>query len=143
MAIYLNGVGTSAVLLTVSGTTLTDHVRSVDIHFEYDRVDVTAMNATNKAFLVGLPESTMTVEFYQDFAASSVDATLSPLLGSSTGATVVFQTSGATVSTANPKYSAVMGIFTYDPVNGAVGEASTTSVEFRPISGTGITRGTS
>lgn len=143
MAIYLNGVGTSAVLFQVNATDLTDHVRSVDIHFEYDRVDVTAMNATNKAFLVGLPESTMTVEFYQDFASGKVDATLSPFLGSSTGATILFQTSGTTVSTTNPKYSAVCGIFSYDPVNGAVGEASTTSVEFRPISGTGIVRGTS
>ncbi len=143
MAIYLNGVGTGAVLFSINGTDLSDHVRSVDIHFEYDRVDVTAMNATNKAFLVGLPESTFTVEFYQDFAASKVDATLYPFLGSSTGCTVLFQTSGTTVTTTNPKYSAVCGIFSYDPVNGAVGEASTTSVEFRPVSGTGITRATS
>ena len=143
MAIYLVGVGATSSLFSVGGVDLTDHVRSIDISQTYDQVDDTAFNATNRAFLVGLSDSQMTVEFYQDFASSKVDATLYPLLGSSTGATIVFQTNGATVSATNPKYTMVGAIFDYHPVNGAVGEVSTTSVPFKPISGATLVRATS
>ncbi len=143
MAIYLVGVGTSSSLFSVGGTDLTDHVRSINITQQYDQVDDTAFGATNRAFLVGLSDASMEVEFYQDFASSKVDATLSPLLGSSTGATILFQTSGTTVSTTNPKYTMVGAIFEYHAVNGAIGEVSTTTVPFKPVSGQTLTRATS
>lgn len=143
MAIYLVGVGANSSKLTVAGVDLTDHCRSVDINQTYDQVDDTAFNAVNRAFLVGLSDASITVEFYQDFASASVDATLSTYLGSSTGATVIFQSNGATVSATNPKWTQVSGIFEYHPVNGTIGEVSVTSVTFKPISGQTLTRATS
>lgn len=143
MAIYLVGVGANSSKLTVGGVDLTDHCRSVDINQTYDQVDDTAFGAVNRAFLVGLSDASITVEFYQDFAASSVDVTLTPLLGSSTGTTVVFQSNGATVSATAPKWTQVSGIFEYHAVNGAIGEVSTTNVTFKPISGQTLTRATS
>lgn len=143
MPIFLQGVGANSFKLTYSGVDLTDHVKSVTINQEYDQVETTAMGAVNKAFAVGLSDASVEVEFYQDFDASKVDATLSPLLGSSTGATLVIQTSGATVTATNPKYTMVAAIYNYNPIAGSVGEASMTSPTFRPVSGTTLTRGTS
>ncbi len=143
MAIYLVGVGANSSLFSYNGVDLTDHVRSIDIAQQYDQVDDTAFGATNRAFLVGLSDATVTVEFYQDFASSKVDATLNAFLGSSTGATLIFQSSGTTVSTTNPKWTMTAGIFEYHPVAGAIGEVSTTTVPFKPISGTTLVRATS
>jgi hypothetical protein len=143
MAIYLQGVGASAVLFTVGGTDLTDHVRSLTINQDFDDIDITPMNAVSKQHAVGLRDDSWEVEFFQDFAAGSVDAVLSPLLGSSTGATLVYQTSGTTVGTSNPKYSMVGNLFSYQPVNGEVGAASMITVTFMPAQGSSTTRATS
>lgn len=143
MAIYLQGLGASAVLFKVGTVDLTDHVRSITISEDFDTVDITAMNAVSKASAVGLRDDEWTVEFYQDFASGKVDATLSPLLGDSTGATLLFQTSGTTVSATNPKYTMVGCLYSYQPVDGAVGDASMINVTFKPAAGSSTTRGTS
>lgn len=87
----------------------------------------------------GLKSGNLSIEFQQDFAASEVDATLWPLLGSTT-AFEVKPTSGA-VSSTNPKYSGNVLVNQHIPVANAVGELATMSVSF-PTSGT-ITRATS
>lgn len=143
MAIYIQGVGANSILVTYAGTTLTDHVRQITVSMETEDVDVTAMGATSRAHAPGLRDDYIEVEFYQDFAASSVDATLSTYVGSAAGATLVVQTSGSTVSATNPKYTLVGSPYTYQPINAAVSDASTTTVRFLPAAGQAITRGTS
>lgn len=143
MAIYLQGVGANSILVTYAGATLTDHIRSITINENYDEVDVTAMTATAHAIIPGLRNDSIDIEFYQDFAASSVDATLNTYIGSTSGATLVIQSSGSTVTATNPKWTLVGAPMTYSPLNAAVGEASTTTVTFKPVAGQSITRGTS
>lgn len=143
MGIYILGVGSTSSLITYAGTTLTDHVESVEINYSYDQVEVTSMNATSKAYAPGLRDDEITINFYQDFASASVDATINSYVGSSTGATLVIQTSGSTVSTTNPKYTFVCAPFEYQPLSGKVGEASMTSVKFKGLAGSAITRATS
>ncbi len=143
MAIYLQGVGANSFLVTYAGATLTDHIRSLTIHQSYDEVDITAMGAVAHAVVPGLRDDSVDIEFYQDFASSSVDATLTNYLGSSTGATLVIQSSGSTVSSTNPKWTVVSAPLTYEPLNAAVGEASVTTVTFKPVAGQSISRGTS
>lgn len=143
MAIYLQGVGSTACKFTVGGVDLTDHLRSITINQDFDDVDITASNATSKAHAVGLRSDSWDVELYQDFAASSVDQTLYTLLGTSTGTTIVYQTNGGTVTTTNPKYTMVANLFSYQPVSGSVGDASMLTVKFMPAQGSSTTRGTS
>lgn len=143
MAIYLQGVGANSFAVTYAGTTLTDHVRSCTINMASDDVDITAMGATSHAHVPGLRDDWIEIEFYQDFAASSVDAALNGYVGSAAGATMVIQTSGSTVSTTNPKYTLVCSPYQYQPVNAAVGEASTTTVRFLPAASASIARATS
>lgn len=143
MAIYIMGVGTTAAKLTVGGVDLTDHVRSITINQDYAAVDITALNAVAVSNSPGLIDDTWEIEWYQDFAASKVDATLYPLLGSTSGATFIFQTNGGTVSTTAPKYTLVGTLYTYEPVAGTVGDASMTTTTIRPIAGGYTARATS
>jgi hypothetical protein len=116
--------------VTVNGVDLSNHVDSVEVQTNVDDVDITAMGASAHQHAPGLRNDKITVNFLQDFAASSVDATLFPLL-SSTGFSVVVVPVNATVSTTNPSYTATCVLFTYSPLSGKVGERSDTSVEFQ------------
>lgn len=121
---------------------LSDHVESVTIDMSYDDVEITAMGATAHSFTPGLRQDTITVNFFQDFAAGKVDATINPQLGSTTGAALVVKPTSAAVSSTNPSYTMTAVPFSYNPLDGSVGEASQTSVEFRPAAGGAITRAT-
>jgi len=116
--------------VTVNGVDLSDHVDSVEVQTNVDDVDITAMGASAHQHAPGLRNDKITVNFLQDFAASSVDATLFPLLGN-TGFTVKVVPVNTTVSTTNPSYTATCVLFTYSPLSGKVGERSDTSVEFQ------------
>jgi len=143
VAIYLQGVGTTAILVSYAGQDLTNHVKSLTINMDYADVDVTAMNAVSVAHAPGLRDDSVEVEFFQDFAASSVHATINTYVGSSTGATLLIQSSGATVTATNPSFSMVAAPFTYQPMQGTVGDASMTTVSFMPVAGSSITVNTS
>jgi len=116
--------------VTVNGIVLSDHVRSVSISMESDEVDVTGMGATAKERLLGIRDDKFEVEFYQDFAAGSVDATLAPLVGVNTPFPVEVKPTSGAVSATNPKYTANCVLKSYSPLDGSVGDASTMKVTF-------------
>jgi hypothetical protein len=125
--------------VTLNSVDLSDHVASVTLDITADEIMTTAMGETFPSRTGGLKTGTLSIDFQQDFAASEVDATLWPLLGSTT-AFVVKPTSDA-VSSTNPSYSGSVLVNQHIPVANAVGELATMSVSF-PTSGT-ITRATS
>lgn len=139
---YIQGVGANAILFSFDGVDLSSFVRSVTIAQTVEDVDVTPMNSTSRQHAAGLSDDSIEVEFFQAFGSGEVDQTIFPHVGSSTGATVIFQTSGATVNATNPKYEMVGVPFTYNPVDGEVGAASMTTVSFMPAQGSALTRGT-
>ncbi len=128
--------------VTVNGVTLSDHVESVEINQEFEDVDLTAMGATAREHGKGLRTDSITINFFQDFAASSLDQTLSPLVTSTSGFAVVVKPTSAATSTTNPQYSMTSLLFSYNPINAGVGEANQTSVQFLPAAGGSIVRGT-
>ena len=143
MSIYMTGVGVGSFKVTYNAVDLTDHIRSVTINQTFDDIDVTAMGAVAHAHVPGLRDDSVDIEFYQDFAASEVDATINGLLGSTSGATLLIQTSGTTVTATAPKYTVLAAPFNYSPIDGQVGTASMTKVTFKPVAGQYIARGTS
>lgn len=128
--------------VTVGGTDLSDHARRVTVQMSSDDVDITAMGATAHNHAPGLRDDRVTIEFFQDFASTKVDATLSAYQGVAAGATVVIKPTSATVSATNPTYTLVGVLMGYSPLDGEVGAASMTTVEFLPAQGSKITRGT-
>lgn len=130
------------VSLIVGGTNLSNHVKTATVTMDTDNVELTAMGATAHENGVGLRNDSIDIEFYQDFAASSVHAVLNPLLGSSTGATIVAKPTSATVSATNPTFTMIGIPFTYNPIDATVGSASMTKVQFKPAAGGAIVAAT-
>ncbi len=142
MAILLTGVGANSFLVTVSGTNLTNKVKSVTINESYDEVEVTAMGATAHSYVPGLRDDSIEIEFFQDQVPTSVDSIINAALGSSAGATVVVIAGGTVATSSTPSYTLVGAPFTYSPIDGSVGDASMTKVTFKPVAGQSITRAT-
>ena len=128
--------------LVFNSVDLSDHVESIAIDLSVDDVEITAMGATAHTYAPGLRNDSIKVTFYQDFAASKVEATLFPFIGSASGATLVIKPTTAAVSTTNPSYTMTSTLYTYQPLSGSVGEASKTEVEFRPVAGSSIVKAT-
>jgi len=120
----------SFVIDNSSGTPvdLSNHVQSITLNIEADVQEDTAMGSTYKTRLGGLLDWSLDVTFKQDFAASSVDATLSAIVGKS-GTFTGKPTSGA-VSATNPSYSGECILASYAPFGNSVGELATTTVRF-------------
>jgi hypothetical protein len=124
--------------ITVNGTNFSDSLQSVDLTIQADEVDTTTFGGAWKTVTGGLRSGSLTLNFYQDFGAGSVDATLWPLLN--TAATVIITPTSSTVSSTNPAYTAVCLVSQYQPFASTVGDLATLSVTW-PTSGT-VTRAT-
>jgi hypothetical protein len=119
--------------ITVNGTNLSTNLNSVELALESDDLETTAFGGTFRERIGGLKTGSLTLQFMQDFAAGSVDATLFPLYN--TLATVVITPTSSSVSTANPSYTAVCLVNSYSPHASSVGDIATFSVTW-PTSGT-------
>jgi hypothetical protein len=120
-------------------TDLSDHISSVSLSSSYDIIETTAFGQTAKTRVAGLADNSVTFEFHQDYATSSVEQTIYPLLG--TAVTVTVKPVNAATSTVNPQYSFSTLVSEWTPLNGAVGELASASASW-PISGA-ITKTTS
>lgn len=115
--------------ITINSVSLGNRANSVELNFEIDSVEVTAFGDTGHKFTGGLQNVSCNIEFQQDFAASNVEATIYPLVGTAT-TVVIKPTSGATSAT-NPSYTITSTFLTsHQPVSGAVGELAMTSLSF-------------
>jgi hypothetical protein len=124
--------------ITVAGVDFSTNLNSVELSQEADDLETTAFGQSWRSRIGGLNSASITLNFMQDFAAGSVDATLNPLLGSI--ATVVIQSASGTVSATQPKYTATCLVTAYSPFASSVGDIATLSVTW-PVSGT-VVRGT-
>ncbi|GIH27613.1 hypothetical protein Aph01nite_59230 [Acrocarpospora phusangensis] len=126
-------------VITINSVDLTDHITKATLKIDVEDKETTAFGSAWKTRLGGLKEGTVELEFNQDFAASEVDATIWPLLGSVTAITIK-PTSGSTAAT-NPLYSGNVLVKEYAPLDGSVGDVAKTSVSW-PTSGA-VARATS
>ena len=114
----------------VNSVDLSDHVTQVVLNYEVDAVEVTAMSDGAHKFTGGLTNVSATIDFQQDFDAASVDATIEPLVGTTT--TVIIKPTSAAVGATNPSYTLTdTYVASHTPLNASVGDLSTTSVEFQ------------
>ena len=125
--------------VTVNGTSLSTSLTSVDLTISADDKDVSTFGVTYRQHVGGLKQGQLKLNFLQDFAASSVEATLYPLLGSI--ATVVITPTSGTVSTTNPSYTVPCLVTQVQPLSASVGDVPTQQVTWMS-SGT-ITKATS
>jgi hypothetical protein len=127
----------------VNGVTLSDHANNVTVEDTRETLDITAFGATSKAVTKGLGDASITINFFQDFAAGKTHATLQPLIGSTTPVTIEVRATSAARSATNP--AAVMSglLMNYNMLSGGVGEVTTISAQFVNAAQAGITYPTS
>ena len=126
-------------LVSINGSTaLNAYLTQVELKASANDVTTTAFGSTWVTRVAGLKEGSLTLQFNQDYAASAVDSTLWPLLG--TNATVAIRPTSSAISSSNPSYTAVVVVTDYTPVSGNVGDLATLSITL-PTSGT-VSRGT-
>ena len=116
--------------VVINSVDLSDHVGSVTISYSAAIQDKSAMGDTFVTRLAGLKDWSASVEFNQDYAASNVDATIFPIVG--TSVTCVFKPTSGAVSATNPSFTGAAFVESYDPISGSVGD-----VQKAPISLTG------
>lgn len=129
--------------IEVNGTVLSDHANEVSVESAKDPQDVTSFGANNKEILVGLGDATMTMTFFQDFQAGSIDAVLWPIHSAGTSVVVKVRPTTAAISATNPEYSMTAVLLNYNPISGGVGAPASTPVTFQNAAQAGLARATS
>lgn len=124
--------------ITVGGVDLSSSITSVTIDTKYDIVETTTFGSTAKTRVAGLADNSISLEFLQDFAAASVEATIFPLLGTAT--TITVKPVASTTTSTNPSYTVSAVVSEWQPLKGNVGALATASVTW-PVSGA-ITKAT-
>lgn len=117
----------------INSVVLSSFVRAVNLNISADELDDTAMGDTYRSRIGGLKDWSAGIEFNSDFAASAVDATLFPLLGSVT--TCKFRPTSAAIAATNPEYSGSLLVSQYNPMGNSVGDLATVNVQW-PGAGT-------
>jgi hypothetical protein len=117
------------VAVTFGTTDISSYVTSVTLGSTYDVVETTAFGNTARTRVAGLADNSVSFEFNQDYAASALESTIYPTLGTAVSVTV------RPVAGSSPAYSFSALVSEWTPLSGAVGELATASVTW-PISGT-------
>ncbi len=127
------------VVVKIGGVDLSAYVSSVSLSSSADAVETTSFASGGaRERTGGLKDNSLTVSFMQDFAASTVEPTIYPLIGGT--ATFEVLANGTAATSTNPKYTGTLLVTEWTPVAGAVGELLTADVTW-PITGA-ITKAT-
>lgn len=125
--------------IVINSVDLTNRITEATLEETFADVDTTAFGALAKTRVGGLGDHKFTITMQQDFAANEVEATIYPLIGTTTSVTV--KPLNATTSTTNPAYTFTVLVSDWKPVGGKVGELLMTSATW-PVSGQ-VTKATS
>lgn len=125
--------------ITIGGVDLSDHCTSITTDDSTEEQDVTGMGQTYREMADSLKTAQIETTFIQDYASGSVDATIGALYYGTTAGTVkVCPDTSGTVW-----YTLVARPNSYNPVQGAPGDASTITTTWTNRGTAGLTRGTS
>jgi predicted secreted protein len=118
-------VFTNAVV-TLNGVDLSDHCAAVTIDQSADEVETTAFGTAGwRTRVTGLKDGSVKIDWHQDYATSSVNATLTSAFGSV--GTVVVIPNGTAVTASNPRFTCPVVVSGYSPVAGSIGDLLTFS----------------
>lgn len=126
--------------IVIDGTDLSKRATQVAIDPQSDEVDLTTFQEEWKETGVGLKDATMQVTFIQDLEAGMVDSVLWPHFKNGDTFVIEVKASKAAKSASNPLWKMTSRLFTYSPLSGSVGQASTTQVTFKNAGEAGLER---
>ena len=127
------------VSVTINSIDLSDRANAATLTYEVEQQDATVMGG-NRAFVGGVQNNTLEVTLYQDFASNEVEATIYPLVGTTT--TVVLKPTSAAVSATNPSFT-LTGCYLASHTPIAAGDVGSTSPITLTFTGGTLTKATS
>lgn len=116
--------------VAIGAVDVSDQCRSVTLTVGYDSLETTAMGSNGRTYTKGLESVEVTLEMFNSYGTSEVEATLADIVGDG-NTTLVISPSGTTESASNPEYTitnAMLASFT--PVISSVGDLSIVNVTF-------------
>jgi hypothetical protein len=125
MAVMLN----SLVGVKINSVDISDHVSSATLSQIFDELEITALGDTAHKFTKGLEASTLSIDFFNDFAASQITPTLQAAYGTTVTA-VLIPVKGTAVSASNPLYTVSILINNLTPISGDVASINSSSISF-------------
>ncbi len=114
----------------INSVDLSDHIKSVDFTYEAKALDDTVMGDDTRSNLAGLKNWSCSITFAQDYAASSVDATLFSLVGAAAFSLRVRPDKSDGASATNQNLNGQAILTSYPPITGAVGDFHETTATF-------------
>jgi len=118
----------------INNVDLSDHVATITINQNVDAVETTAFGDGGRTRVGGLEDSSITLDFHQDFSAGDVDATIAPLVGGTASFNIGPFGTAVPASGTAPRYTGTVLLTEWTPLNGSIGDLSTASVTW-PVSG--------
>ena len=125
MAVMLN----SLVGVKINSVDISDHVSSATLTQNFDELEITSLGDSAHKFVKGLEASTLSLDFFNDFAASQVTPTLQAAYGTTVTA-VLIPVKGTAVSASNPLYTVSILINNLTPISGDVASINASSISF-------------
>lgn len=125
----------------VNSVDLSDWVTGVTLPIEYEALEDTAMGDVARSRLAGLQDSTIEIQFNQDFAAGGPDATV--MAADGTVVVIKVRPTSSAIGATNPEYVGSYLINQHQPFGNSVGELATFSVSWPLADADGIARNTS
>lgn len=124
-ATFLSGAS-----LTVNSVDLSDQLTNAVLTYTKEALEATSLADTARKFTEGLQNNEVTMTLMQSFAATETEATIYPLVGTTT--TIVLKPSSGAVSATNPSYT-LTGAYlaSHTPINSSVGELSMIELTFQ------------
>jgi hypothetical protein len=113
----------------INSVDISDHVSSVTLSQIFDELEITSLGDSSHKFTKGLEASTLTLDFFNDFAASQVTPTLQSAYGTTVTAVLIAK-KGTAVGTDNPLYTVSILVNNLTPISGDVASINASSVTF-------------
>jgi len=112
--------------VTLDDVDFSSSIAAVTLEETVETQETTSFGDGSRTRISGLKDATLSIDFHQDFGASSIDETFHEKLGEQISFEIK-PTSGA-IAADNPAYSGNLIVTTYSPFANAIGELATLSV---------------
>ena len=123
----------SGAAITINSVDLSDQLTSATLTYTAEALEATSLADTARKFVSGLQNNEISVTLMQSYAATETEASIYPLVGTTTTIAISPTAAGLTTPSAtSPKYT-LTGAYleSHTPINGSVGELSMVELVFR------------
>lgn len=120
-------------VINLNSVALTDHARSVKYSVGTNKQSAAAMGEVQDYSMPStLFVSPITVEYYQDFAASNVYITHRTIWDARSSVVLTCKVDSAADSATNPNFTITVFLASFDYINGSRGDIHVTSATYEP-----------